>query len=46
MSRARLLRALTCVAALGGVVAATPACEVGVEGADYPVDYSGAYPDG
>ena len=40
------LRALACVAALGGVVGVTPACEVGVEGADYPVAYGGAYPDG
>jgi len=47
MSRAGLLRALACIAALGGVVAATTsACDVGVEGADYPVAYGGAYPDG
>jgi hypothetical protein len=40
-----LLRALACVAALGGAIAVTPACEVGLEGADYPVAY-GDYPDG
>ena len=46
MSRAGLLRALACAAVLGGVIAATPACEVGVEGAGYPVAYGGDYPDG
>jgi|SRR5450432_985155 len=46
MSRAGLLRALAFAAALGGVVAATPACELGVEGVDYPVAYGDAYPDG
>ncbi|MGO8997846.1 MAG: hypothetical protein ACLQVI_31390 [Polyangiaceae bacterium] len=42
----RALRAFTCVAVLGGVAAVVPACEVGVEGADYPVAYGGGYPDG
>jgi hypothetical protein len=42
----RVLRAFACFAALGGVVAVVPACEVGVEGADYPVAYGGGYPDG
>src|ERR1019366_3338538 len=46
MIRAGLLRALACAAALGGGVAAPPACEVGVEGVDYPVPYGDAYPDG
>ena len=45
MSRAGLLRAIARVAALGGVIAVTPACEFGVEGGDYPVAY-GDYPDG
>jgi hypothetical protein len=46
MSRAGLHRALACLVALGGVIAAAPACEVGVEGPDYPVAYGDAYPDG
>jgi hypothetical protein len=45
MSRTGLLRALACVAALGGLLVFVPACEVGVEGGDYPVAY-GDYPDG
>ena len=45
MSRAGLLRTLVWTVALGGIVAVTPACEVGVEGADYPVAYGDA-PDG
>jgi hypothetical protein len=39
------LRALVCVVAVGGVVLVLSACDVGVEGADYPVAYGG-YPDG
>jgi hypothetical protein len=46
MSRAGLIRVLACVAALGGALAVTPACEVGVDGADYPVAYGDAAPDG
>jgi hypothetical protein len=46
MIRAGLLRAFAGVAALGGAIVFTPACEVGIEGgADYPVAY-GDYPDG
>jgi hypothetical protein len=45
MSRAGLFRSLAWIVALCGVVVITPACELGVEGADYPVAY-GAYPDG
>jgi hypothetical protein len=44
MSRAGWLRVFARVAALGGAIALTPACEVGV-GAEYPVAY-GEYPDG
>ncbi len=44
MSRPEWLRALACVAALGAVVVGTPACELGVEGADYPVGYGDEYP--
>jgi hypothetical protein len=45
MSGAGLLRAFVCVAAVSGVIIVLPACEVGMEGADYPVAY-GEYPDG
>lgn len=45
MSRARLLRAVALVAALGGTIVAIPACNLGVESADYPVVY-GDYPEG
>jgi hypothetical protein len=45
MSGAGLLRAFVCVAALSGAIVVLPGCELGVEGADYPVAYGG-YPDG
>jgi hypothetical protein len=45
MQRVGLLRTLVCGAAISGLVVVLPACEAGVEGADYPVAY-GEYPDG
>jgi hypothetical protein len=45
MSRAGLLRTIACLAALGGALAVIPACDFGIEGADYPVAY-GDSPDG
>jgi len=44
VSRASLLRALLCAAALGGGLGATVGCEVGVEAATYPVVDDGYYP--